>query len=155
VASASASVVVGLEFRLSAGSYQDFANWFCSLLIRRTLCVEELQRTHPKLKNKPSQTKPDIVQSSLVALHDHCSYKASSVKHCIMAIAKSSVICMLSRNQSILLCLLSLRWFKLAHIYIHVSILDNGDMELIRQFLTGIRFHFKLRKPWPGAYPIS
>jgi len=38
VVSASASVLVGPRVRLSAGSYQDLINWYCSLLTGRTVC---------------------------------------------------------------------------------------------------------------------
>jgi len=64
--------------RLSAGSYQDFANWYCSLLTRRKVCGRAAENT-PRTQNKPSEMKPEIV--SVVALHDHCSNKAPTTNH--------------------------------------------------------------------------
>ena len=48
--------------RLSAGSYQDFVDWYCSLLTRRTVCGRAAGNT-PRTQNKASDMKPDIVQA--------------------------------------------------------------------------------------------
>jgi len=68
-------VVSGKCVRFGAGSYQDSVNWYCSpsyqAHVVRKSCRELTQKT-----NQLSKMKPDIVQNSVVALQDHCSYKA-------------------------------------------------------------------------------
>ena len=46
--------------RLSVRSYQHLANWYCSLLTRRTVCGRAAGNT-PRTHNKASEMKPDIV----------------------------------------------------------------------------------------------
>ena len=80
VVSASASVLVGREFS-SAGSNQDLVNWYCSLLTRRTVyrgAAGTSPRTTTKI-NKWNETWN--CSNSVVALQDHCSYKAPTTNH--------------------------------------------------------------------------
>jgi len=75
VVSASASALVGSRVRLSAGSYQDLANWCCNLLTRRAVCgraAGNTPRTQKQARN---------CSNSVVALQDHCSYKAPTTNH--------------------------------------------------------------------------
>jgi len=50
--------------RLSVGSYRNLVNWYCSLLIRRTVCRRAAGNT-TRTQNKPSQMIPDIVWTQL------------------------------------------------------------------------------------------
>ena len=80
--SASASVLVGPRVRLSAGSYQDLVNWYCSLLTRRTVCgraAGNALRTQKQPEWK--SVNAEIVRNSVLALQDHCSYKAPTTNH--------------------------------------------------------------------------
>jgi len=87
--------------RLLAGSYQDLVNWYCSLLTRRTVygraaelpytirCTEELQGTQSEHKtNQPSENEPRNCTISVLALQDHCSYKAPTTNHHIKQTSK-------------------------------------------------------------------
>ena len=67
--------------RLSSGSYQDLVNWYCSLLTRRTVygrAAGNSTRTTTKI-NKWNE--PWNCRNSVVALQDHCSYKAPTTNH--------------------------------------------------------------------------
>jgi len=44
-------------------------------------CAEELQGTHPELRNKPSDVKSRNCPNSVVALKDYCSYNAPTTNH--------------------------------------------------------------------------
>ena len=63
--------------RLSAGSYQDLVNWYCSLLIRRTVWGRATGNT----KTNWVKWKPGKCTNSVVALQDLCSYKAPTTNH--------------------------------------------------------------------------
>ena len=66
--------------RLLAGSYQDLVNWYCSLLTRRTVYGRAAGNT-PRTQNQPSETEPRNCTISVLALQDHCSYKAPTTNH--------------------------------------------------------------------------
>jgi len=77
VVSASASVLV-----LSTGSYQDVINWYCSLLTRRTVCGRAAGNTLRTQKQPEwKSVNAEIVRNSVLALQDHCSYKAPTTNH--------------------------------------------------------------------------
>jgi len=59
--------------RVSAGSYQDLVNWYCSLLARRTVCRGAARNTRRTFKQTRNCT--------VVALQDHCSYTAPTTNH--------------------------------------------------------------------------
>ena len=63
--------------RLSAGSYQDLANCYCSLLTRRTVWRRAAANTSRAQKHIESNEARHCT-NSLVALHDHCYHKAPS-----------------------------------------------------------------------------
>jgi len=63
------------KIRFSAGSYQDLANWYCSIFTRRTVCKRaagNTPRTQKQIRN---------CTNSVVALQDHCRYKATTTNH--------------------------------------------------------------------------
>ena len=59
---------------LSAGPCQDLANWYCSLVTRRTVCGRAAGNSPRKHKNERNETRN--CTNSVVVLQDHCSYKA-------------------------------------------------------------------------------
>jgi len=62
VVSASASVLVGRDFTSLSGLTKTL--WIGTVaFLPGARCAEELQGTHPEHKNKPSEMKPDIVQT--------------------------------------------------------------------------------------------
>jgi len=78
---------------LLAGSYQDLVNWYCSLLTRRTVygrAAGNTIRTH----NQPSENEPRNCTISVLALQDHCSYKAPTTNHHIkQTIVECHAVC--------------------------------------------------------------
>ena len=89
VVSASASVLVGREFS-SAGSNQDLVNWYCSLLTRRTVYGRAAGNS-PRTTTTKINKWNDIwnCRNSVVALLDHCSYKALTTNHHIKQVGLS------------------------------------------------------------------
>ena len=77
--SASASVLVGRE--LSAGSYQDLVNWYCSLLTRRTVYGRAAGNSPRTTTTINQWNETWNCRNSVVALQDHCSYKAPTTNH--------------------------------------------------------------------------
>jgi len=67
---ASASVLAGREFGSWLGLTKTLQNGTAAFL-PDAQCAEELQGTHPEHKKKPGNS-----TNSVVALQDHCSYKA-------------------------------------------------------------------------------
>jgi len=59
----------------SAGFYQDFVTWHCSLLTRCTICGRTARNT-PK-----TQKQPRNCTNSVVMLQDQCSYTVVTVTH--------------------------------------------------------------------------
>ena len=68
------------KVRLLAGSYQDLVNWYCSLITRRTVCGRAAGNS-PRTQNNPSENEPSNCTISVLALQDHCSYKAPTTNH--------------------------------------------------------------------------
>ena len=66
--------------RLSAGSYQDLVNWYCSLLTSRTVCGRAAVNT-PRTQKHIKWNETRNCTNSVVALQDHCSYKAPTTNH--------------------------------------------------------------------------
>jgi len=87
VVSASASVLVGARVRLSAGSYQDLINWYCSLLTRRTVCGRAAGNT-PRSQTQTEWHESRNWTNSVLALQDHCCYKAPTTNHHIIQTSK-------------------------------------------------------------------
>jgi len=69
-----------LRVQLLAGSYQDHVNWYCSLLTRRTVCGRAAGNT-PRTQKQTELNETRNCTKSVVALHDHCSYKAPTTNH--------------------------------------------------------------------------
>ena len=63
-----------------AGSYQALVNWYCSLLTRRTVYGRAAGNTI-RTQNQPSENEPSNCTISVLALQDHCSYKAPTTNH--------------------------------------------------------------------------
>ena len=80
VVSASASVLVGPRVRLSSGSHRDLINWCCSLLTRRTVCGRAAGNT-PRTQKQTEWSESRNCTNSVLALQDHCSYKAPTTNH--------------------------------------------------------------------------
>jgi len=66
--------------RLLAGSYQGLINWYCSLLTRRTVCGRAAGNT-PRTQTQTEWNESRNCTNSVVALQDHCSYKAPTTNH--------------------------------------------------------------------------
>jgi len=61
-------------------SYQDLVNWYCSLLTRRTVCGRSAGNT-PRTQTNTEWNETINCTNSVVALQDHCSYKAPTTNH--------------------------------------------------------------------------
>ena len=103
--------------RLSAGSYQDFVNWHCGLLTRRTVYGKSCRELTQNIKTSRVKMKPEIVRNSVVALQDHGSYKAPTQQTTIS-------------NKALLTCL----FFRFVRY-------RSSRFKFIKTLTTGLRCH--------------
>ena len=68
------------KVRLSAGSYQDLVKPYCHLLTRRTVCERAAGNT-PRTQKQTEGNGTRNCGNSVMALQDHCSYKAPTTNH--------------------------------------------------------------------------
>jgi len=121
--------------RLSAGSYQDLVNWYCSLLTRRTVCgraARNTPRTHKQTRN---------CANSVVALQDHYSYKAPTAKPPYQKKVQKRLSERISVIEKSLMERLQLAEISLEHAHNTISDLTS-DLKVVKKELAEIE-----RKP--------